>query len=100
MAEWRIGTIGFGYADWQDVFYPPEVKSADYLSFYAKHFDTLELDTTFHAVPTPDRVRRWAGAVPERFRFCVKTPKDVTHAPTPLSRRTDAMLEFLDVVRT
>lgn len=98
MAEWRIGTIGFGYADWQGVFYPPDLKSADYLSFYAKHYDTLELDTTFHATPTPERVQRWAAAVPEAFRLCVKTPKDVTHAP-PLSSRADAMLGFLDVVR-
>ena len=99
MAQWRLGTIGFGYADWQGVFYPPEVKSADYLSYYAKHFDTLELDTTFHAVPTPERVAKWAGAVPGEFRFCVKTPKEVTHGPPPLSRRTTPMLEFLEVIR-
>ena len=99
MPDWRIGTIGFGYSDWQDVFYPPEVKSADYLSFYAKYFDTLELDTTFHAVPTPERVRRWADAVPDGFRFCVKTPKEVTHAAPPLSRRSGQMKGFLDVVR-
>jgi uncharacterized protein YecE (DUF72 family) len=99
MAKWRIGTIGFGYADWQGVFYPPEVRPGDYLSYYAKHFDTLELDTTFHAVPTPERVRKWESAVPADFRFCVKTPKDVTHAPPPLSRRTDLMLHFLDVIR-
>ena len=99
MPTWRIGTIGFGYSDWQDVFYPPEVRPAEYLSFYAKHFDTLELDTTFHAVPTPERVRRWADAVPDQFRFCVKTPKDVTHAAPPLSRRAGQMNEFLDVIR-
>ena len=99
MAHWRVGTIGFGYADWQGAFYPPEVKQADHLSHYAKHFDTLELDTTFHAVPTPDRVSKWAAAVPEAFRFCVKTPKDVTHGAPPVSRRAAQMLEFLDVIR-
>lgn len=99
MPDWRIGTIGFGYSDWQDVFYPPEVKAAEYLAFYSKHFDTLELDTTFHAVPTPERIRRWAEAVPEGFRFCVKTPKDVTHGQPPLISRLRPMLDFLDVVR-
>jgi hypothetical protein len=34
----------------------------DQLSYYARHFDTLELDTTFHAVPPAERVRRWAEA--------------------------------------
>ena len=96
MPHWRLGTIGFGYSDWQGVFYPKDAKSPDYLSYYARHFDTLELDTTFHAAPTPERVRKWAAAVPEGFRFCVKTPKDITHAPPPLSRRTGQMLEFLD----
>ena len=99
MASWRVGTIGFGYADWNGVFYPSDLKSADHLSYYAKHFDTLELDTTFHAAPTPQRVQRWAAAVPDEFRFCVKTPKDVTHAPPPLSHRAGQMAEFLDAVR-
>ena len=99
MAHWRLGTIGFGYADWNGAFYPPELKSSEHLSFYAKHFDTVELDTTFHAVPTRERVRRWAGAVDDHFRFCVKTPKDVTHAQPPVSKRLKPMLEFLDAVR-
>ncbi len=99
MTRWRLGTIGFGYSDWKGAFYPDDVKPSDYLSFYAKHFDTLELDTTFHATPTPDRVKRWADAVPEEFRFCVKTPKDVTHGKPPLSQRLGAMLEFLEAVR-
>ena len=97
--SWRVGTIGFGYADWNGVFYPSDVKPADHLSYYAKHFDTVELDTTFHAVPTPHRVERWAAAVPEEFRLCVKAPKEITHAPPPLSRRTGRMVEFLDVLR-
>ena len=99
MPHWRLGTIGFGYDDWHGPFYPKEIKAPDFLSFYATHFDTLELDTTFHAAPTPERVRRWADAVPEGFCFCVKTPKDVTHAPPPLSPRADEMLSFLDVTR-
>ena len=99
MPHWRLGTIGFGYSDWDGVFYPKEVKSADHLAFYAKHFDTVELDTTFHAAPTAERVRRWAAAVPDDFRFCVKTPKDVTHAKPPLSGRVPQMLQFLDVLR-
>lgn len=99
MPNWRLGTIGFGYSDWNGVFYPPGLKSPDHLSLYAKHFDTVELDTTFHAAPTAERVRQWAEAVPDEFRFCVKTPKEITHAPPPLSRRIGRMLEFLDVIR-
>jgi uncharacterized protein YecE (DUF72 family) len=99
MPHWRLGTIGFGYSDWNGVFYPSELKPGDHLAHYAKHFDTVELDTTFHAAPTPQRVERWASAVADGFRFCVKTPKEVTHAPPPLSRRAAHMIEFLDVIR-
>src|SRR6476659_1528205 len=101
MTNWRLGTVGFGYDDWKGVFYPDSLKSADYLSFYSRHFDTVELDTTFHATPAAERVARWAMAVPEGFRFCVKTPKDVTHADGRVSApvRVDAMRRFVDVVR-
>jgi uncharacterized protein YecE (DUF72 family) len=101
MPDWRLGTIGFGYDDWAGVFYPDRLKPADYLSFYARHFDTVELDTTFHAAPTPDRVAKWAGAAPEGFRFCVKTPREITHVDARLSApgRVDSMLRFVDAVR-
>jgi uncharacterized protein YecE (DUF72 family) len=77
--RWHIGTMGFGYADWRGVFYPEDVKSADYLAFYARHFDTVELDTTWHATPPPERFARWASVVPAHFRFTVKAPRAITH---------------------
>src|SRR5437763_11509702 len=100
MPDWRLGTIDFGYDDWARVFYPKDLKPVDYLSFYARHFDTVELDTTFHASPTVDRVAKWAAATPETFRFCVKTPKEITHADGRISAhgRVDAMLRLVDVV--
>ena len=101
MIAWRLGTMGFGYDDWAGVFYPRGVKPADFLSFYARHFDAVELDTTFHATPTLERVERWAAATPDEFRFCAKTPKEVTHAEGRLSApgKIDAMLRFVEVMR-
>ena len=77
--RWHIGTMGFGYADWRGVFYPEDLRPADYLEFYARHFDTVELDTTWHAAPPPDRFARWASVTPADFRFTVKTPRAITH---------------------
>ena len=77
--DWRLGTMGFSYADWAGTFYPAGTKAGDYLARYARFFDAVELDTTFHAVPPAERFRRWAGATPAGFRFAVKTPKTVTH---------------------
>ena len=95
--DWRLGTMGFSYADWSGPFYPPGTKPGEYLAFYARHFNAVELDTTFHATPPRERVRRWADVTPDDFRFCVKAPRTVTHH-LPLSKAAPAMLEFLDVM--
>jgi uncharacterized protein YecE (DUF72 family) len=96
--DWRLGTMGFSYADWAGVFYPPGTKAGDYLSHYAQYFDTVELDTTFHAAPPPERFRRWADVTPEHFRFCMKMPRAVTH-DVPPDRGIGPMHEFLDSAR-
>lgn len=96
--HWRLGTMGFGYPEWAGVFYPRGLKSGDWLAYYATHFDAVELDTTFHAVPDPNRVRRWATAVPQGFRFAVKTHKAITHEGT-IDGRIELMRAFVDVVR-
>jgi uncharacterized protein YecE (DUF72 family) len=90
--------MGFSYTDWAGVFYPRSVKPGDYLAHYARHFDTVELDTTFHATPPAERFRRWAAAVPDHFRFCMKAPRLVTH-DLPLDRAAGAMADFLTVAR-
>ena len=90
--------MGFGYSAWKDVFYPKSVKAPQYLEYYAQHFDAVELDTTFHAMPTADRVKKWASLVPADFRFTVKTPKQVTHEGDLLGN-LDLMKAFIDVMR-
>ena len=93
--EWRLGTMGFGYAEWNGVFYPRGLRSGENLAYYARHFDAVELDTTFHAVPPPERIARWAEATPDNFRFSVKTPRAVTH-DAPIDKGVPTMLSFLD----
>ena len=89
--------MGFTDPDWEGPFYSRGLKSGEHLPFYARFFDTVELDTTFHAEPTPDRVQRWADAVPAHFRFCVKTPKQITHE-LGLQAGLAPMRRFLDVL--
>lgn len=96
--RWRIGSISFAYKDWRGPFYPPEVKPPDYLTYYARQFDTIELDTTFHAVPPPDRVAKWADATGDDFRFILKIPKAISHEPG-LADRAGDLIDFANVVR-
>ena len=97
--DWRLGTMGFGYTEWSGgVFYPEGLKPGEYLAHYAHHFDAVELDTTFYATPTPDRVQRWADATSPTFRFAAKTPRQITHE-TAIDRGIEPMLDFLHVMR-
>jgi uncharacterized protein YecE (DUF72 family) len=63
MNEFYLGTMGFSYKDWQGVFYPSGVTARDYLNYYGRIFNAVEMDTTFYAIPRPAVVRGWAEAV-------------------------------------
>ena len=95
--DWHIGTITFADKHWLGPFYPPGTKPSDYLAFYARHFNTVELDTTFYAVPNVSIVQKWADAVPDHFRFCLKTPRGITHDSNLGAPAATPMRQFLDV---
>ncbi|HTL27950.1 MAG TPA: DUF72 domain-containing protein [Tepidisphaeraceae bacterium] len=96
--QWRLGTMGFSYSDWRGVFYPAKMNPSNYLSFYARHYNAIELDTTFYATPPIDRVKRWRDVTPDDFGFTAKAPKLVTHALT-LENAIEPMIEFLKAMR-
>lgn len=75
----RIGTQGWNYQDWVGPFYPAGTRSADLLSVYARAFDTVEVDSTFYAVPAASTVQGWARRTPPGFQFSLKLPQEITH---------------------
>ena len=75
----RIGTQGWNYDAWVGPFYPSGTRPADFLSVYARAFDTVEVDSTFYAVPAQRTVRGWAERTPAHFRFALKLPQEITH---------------------
>jgi uncharacterized protein YecE (DUF72 family) len=85
-ADLRIGTSGWNYPSgrgtWNGVFYPPSrgrAKGFDELSFYAEHFNTVEVNSTFYGQPRPEVTRAWAGRTPAGFEFSVKLYQKFTH---------------------
>lgn len=98
MAEFFIGTMGFSYKDWKGVFYPQNVPAEDYLTYYSKIFNSVEMDTTFYAVPRKASVQGWAASVPDTFSFAVKTPQSITHQ-MGLDNAQQFMDEFINVMR-
>jgi uncharacterized protein YecE (DUF72 family) len=76
----RIGCSGWNYAHWKDgVFYPPRLASPEWLAYYARFFDTVEVNTTFYRLPTGNSVARWIEAAPQDFSFAVKVSRSITH---------------------
>ncbi|MCI0382289.1 MAG: DUF72 domain-containing protein [Chlamydiae bacterium] len=74
-----IGTSGFYYDHWIDNYYPNEIKSQDFLSFYAKDFSTVEIDSSFYRLPTKETVESWKEKVDPHFLFSVKASQYITH---------------------
>ncbi len=77
--RWYLGTTGFSFPDWGRSFYPGRLGAAARLGWYARQFNAVEIDSTVHALPSPERVAGWASAVPPGFRFCVIAPHSLTH---------------------
>jgi uncharacterized protein YecE (DUF72 family) len=79
-ARVRIGCSGWNYAHWRHgVFYPPRCAARNWLGFYAKHFDTVEINMTFYRLPKPAVVARWIEETPPDFLFAVKVSRYITH---------------------
>jgi uncharacterized protein YecE (DUF72 family) len=79
MPEIRIGTQGWNYDAWVGSFYPVGTRPADYLSVYGRAFSTVEVDSTFYAIPSVRTVRGWAERTPPEFKFALKMPQEITH---------------------
>ena len=72
MASLYTGTSAFTAAGWEGTFYPPGMKPADYLSFYATRFNSVEVDSTFYRTPSKADVQGWASRTPVGFKFAAK----------------------------
>ncbi len=75
----RWGTSSFSEKSWVGPFYPPGTKPADFLTWYATQFDTVEVDATYYAVPDERTVLGWERKVPATFTLCAKFPRTIVH---------------------
>lgn len=94
----RIGTQGWNYDAWVGPFYPERTRPADFLTVYARAFDTVEVDSTFYAIPAAKTVRGWAQRTPDDFLFALKLPQEITHERR-LRESDDIAAEFFDRAR-
>jgi len=91
-----LGTSAFTADGWQGSFYPPGMKSRDFLSYDATQFATVEVDSTFYGCPSESTVNNWFARTPEDFISSVKVPQVITHEKALV----DCDPEFEEFVKT
>jgi uncharacterized protein YecE (DUF72 family) len=96
MPSLYIGTSAFTAAGWEGSFYPLGTKPADYLSYYATKFNSVEVDSTFYRAPAKSTVEGWARKTPEGFVFAAKVPQLISHEQVLV----DCDAEFKEFVKT
>ena len=108
----RIGTSGWSYptgkGTWNGLFYPATrskrdgTRDFDELRFYAEHFDTVEVNSTFYGQPRPEVTRTWVERTRPGFDFSVKLYQKFTHPSmfkdAALKRTPGAEGAFLDLL--
>lgn len=75
----RVGTSGWHYDHWRKRFYPEDLPKNKWFEFYAKDFDTVEINNTFYQLPKEISVKRWGQQAPKNFIYTVKANRYITH---------------------
>ena len=102
----QVGCQGWNYEDWvagpasdETVFYPRGTRPAAMLDLYTRAFATVEIDSTFYAVPSAATVDSWHKRTPPRFTFALKLPRQITHEFDLRKGSREILAEFCDHAR-
>jgi len=75
----RIGTSGYSYDDWVGPVYPQGLPKSEWLAYYAREFNTCEINYTYYRLPSARTLEAMARKVPADFVFTVKASQELTH---------------------
>lgn len=74
-----IGCSGYYYKHWIGIFYPTDMPKYKWLPYYAEHFDTVEINSSFYHMPQDNAVLNWYKITPPNFVFTLKGNRFITH---------------------
>lgn len=75
----HLGTSSWTAKGWLGKFYPSGTRPADFITYYAKRYNTVEIDTTFYGTPATSTIAGWREKTPDGFLFAAKAPQIITH---------------------
>ena len=87
-----IGTSGWNYPHWKNRFYPRGLKQSEWLSYYARFFNCVELNVTFYRLVEKEVFQNWRKNTPRAFCFVAKGSRFITHI-----KRLKSVKEPLDL---
>ena len=90
----HIGVGGWDFDPWRGTFYPPGLAKTKQLEFAARHLSATEVNATFYKLQNPETWARWAGMVPDDFRFAIKGSRFCTNRKA-LGEAAEAIGRFL-----
>lgn len=70
--QFRVGTSGFHYNHWKGIFYPDKLTKSKWFSYYAQHFDTVEINNTFYHLPSAAAFDSWKARATPGFLYALK----------------------------
>jgi len=82
--ELRVGCSSWTSDAWNGRLYPPGLPPGQRLPYYARFFDTVEVDATYYAIPARAMVRGWAHRTPDSFQFALKLSRELMEQGKPL----------------
>jgi len=91
-----LGTSGFSYKDWAGVFYPVGLPQKDWLAFYAREFNTCEINSTYYAIPGAGMIKALVDKTGSEFLFSVKANQEMTHQRVDISTICQTFRKMLE----
>ncbi len=73
------GTSGFAYPSWKPAFYPEKLPAKKFLNHYAQRLNAVEINYTFHRLPSAATIATWLEETPPEFVFVLKAHQRITH---------------------
>jgi uncharacterized protein YecE (DUF72 family) len=92
-----VGAPAWAVKDWLGKVYPVGTPAKDFLSHYAKQFNSIELNSTHYGIPSEDTVSRWRDSTPSGFKFNVKFFQNISHH-SALDENAPLVRQFVNAI--
>lgn len=90
-----LGATGWSMPEWKGIIYPKPAHSGDFLKYYSRCFNSIELNSTHYRLPNSEMIKKWKSSVPIDFKFCPKIWQNISHRKN-LGKGTAFIEEFTD----